>query len=309
MSLRYYRNLAVLIVMAAVLWQEYLPDGLLYSELKNFIHYIVFTALAWVAGLQWQLLKHLPTLKPHHYVVLIIALALFGGAIEIIQPYFARSRSWIDFAYDMTGASSGCLLHALLNQPQKKYRYLPVLLLLVLLSSTPLAFAGYAQWQQNSLFPVLLDFENPNLYNLTVWSNSPAPTIVATPKAWTNNPGHVGAFVFAGEHWANLGLKRISPDWRGYQRLQLDVYVPEPVENPLNIRIIDTHHNWEYDDRFNRSIPLHTGLNHITISLSDIASAPSRRAMDLSQMKEILLFAKPLRNAPVVYIDNIRLQP
>jgi VanZ family protein len=43
-------------------------------------------------------------------VLAVILCAAFGGAIEIVQPYFGRTKDLVDFLADLAGALAGAML-------------------------------------------------------------------------------------------------------------------------------------------------------------------------------------------------------
>ncbi len=65
----------------------------LVAGLDKIVHASLFFAIA------------LPILsvRPHAWVWLLPALAAFGGAIELIQPYFGRGREFWDFIANIVG--------------------------------------------------------------------------------------------------------------------------------------------------------------------------------------------------------------
>lgn len=60
-------------------------------------HLLAFGSLAFAAVLAW----------PHRWVLVIVVVALYGGAIELIQPYVGRSGEWADWFADLVGAILG----------------------------------------------------------------------------------------------------------------------------------------------------------------------------------------------------------
>jgi hypothetical protein len=86
-----------------------------------------------------------------------------------------------------------------------------------------------------------------------------------------------------------------------------EVYSLNDTAVPLSIRIDDTSHNQQYDDRFNRRLMIQPGHNRIAIPLDDIRYAPKNRAMDLRQIVAIYIFAIKPAIEYSVYLDNLEL--
>jgi hypothetical protein len=62
-----------------------------------------------------------------------------------------------------------------------------------------------------------------------------------------------------------------------------------------------------FQDRFNRRYTIQPGWNRIHIPLLDAQQAPEGRAMDLSAVMAVGLFATRLERPRTVFLDDIRL--
>lgn len=47
--------------------------------------------------------------KPKNWVVYMVVMVLFGGMIELIQPYINRYGEWLDFLANVTGLICGLM--------------------------------------------------------------------------------------------------------------------------------------------------------------------------------------------------------
>ena len=63
-------------------------------------HLMAYAALAYPASLR----------RPTGWKAIILMFLLYGGLIEIIQPYTNRYGEWFDFAANATGLFLGCVL-------------------------------------------------------------------------------------------------------------------------------------------------------------------------------------------------------
>ncbi len=305
MSTVHLRWLLFLAITAAIAGQNFIPDGLFFSDLKDFFHYIVFTLAAILLLVE---IKSQRTVNHIIIVAVIFILAIFGGVIEIVQPYFQSDQSLGDFLYDIAGATTGCLIFLAARKSSHRYKQFLLLGAITGLAILPLILAGRALWLQKQQMPLLMDFEQPALFTQLRWSNPPAKKIQMAVPEWTENPSHIGVLELKGKGWANFGLENFPTDWRNYRHLCLDLFSPNTHAIPINIRIIDAEHNWEYEDRFNKNILLQPGFNPLKIPVADIEKGPKTRKLDLSRVKEILLFGKPREDQAKVYVDNIRLE-
>ncbi len=291
-------------IALAIISQNFVPDGLFFNELKDFFHYIVFTLAAFFLFLE---LENRFEINRILVVTVILILTVFGGAIEIIQPYFQSDQSWGDFFYDIAGAISGYLVFAITRKPHQAFKRLLLLNTIIVLAAVPLIAGARCLWLQKQQMPILMDFEIPVLFSQLHWNNQTHNSIQFAPPEWDQKSNHVGVLFLQGEGWANLGLKDFPADWQSFQYLSFDIFSPIAEPIAINLRIIDAQHNWEYDDRFNKHIPLQPGLNHLTIPLSDIENGPKARKLNLDEIKEILFFGSPRADKAKLYIDDIRL--
>ncbi len=83
-------------------------------------HFLAFACLAFP----------LPLLRPRLTIWVILAVILYGGAIELIQPFFGRQAEWADLLADALGAVVGAVvarqLGILLRRYLRENKKLPV---------------------------------------------------------------------------------------------------------------------------------------------------------------------------------------
>ncbi len=91
-----------LIIAALIGWGTLSPPGPPGPPLPlndKQIHFLAFALLT--LPVTWVHLRH---------AIWLVPLAIFyGGAIEVIQPFFTRSAEWLDLAADAAGAITGLL--------------------------------------------------------------------------------------------------------------------------------------------------------------------------------------------------------
>jgi VanZ family protein len=87
---------AVLAVVIAVLTLAPMPSGGPAGSNKIY-HILAFSCLAFP----------LPLVRPRWTVWVILSVIAYGGAIEVIQPFFGRQSEWADLVADGIGAILG----------------------------------------------------------------------------------------------------------------------------------------------------------------------------------------------------------
>tara|TARA_B110000008_G_scaffold170305_1_gene170066 strand:+ start:45 stop:401 length:357 start_codon:yes stop_codon:yes gene_type:complete len=75
------------------------------QEIDKIYHLVAYFLLALPSGLK----------KPNKWVLIIFLFIIFGGVIEIIQPYVNRYGEWLDFFANTIGVISGFFVGVFLN--------------------------------------------------------------------------------------------------------------------------------------------------------------------------------------------------
>ncbi len=105
-----------------------------------------------------------------------------------------------------------------------------------------------------------------------------------------------------------LGLSNFHPDWSGYDILKFDVYNQENIPLQLIIRIDDIKDIPSYSNRYNNTITLNQGANHISIPLNSLITSDTKRKLNLSRIERVLLYLEQSREKRTLYLDNLRLK-
>jgi len=99
----------------------------------------------------------------------------------------------------------------------------------------------------------------------------------------------------------------IEKNWSGYRFFKLDLFNPsEPFA--LHVRIDDKKSGWEYADRFDQTFKIQKGMNSISIPLETVKANVTPRALNLRNIKRLMLFVPGNDKKRTFYIDNIRLE-
>jgi hypothetical protein len=234
---------------------------------------------------------------------------LLGTAIELIQGMTGRVMDPRDLVRNLLG----CWLvlgfqPVLMRSPGRSARTtlmaaLVTLLLLVETSTT--AQVAMRQFHVHRLLPALYDFQTTGLW--AFWNGDVAATTV---PAGDGDQAAVAVNLDTGVY-SGAFLNNFPGDWRGYDRLIVELYNPSETPLDLTLRIHDLTHDRGrqiYADRFNTQLALDPGNNRFEIDLARIASAPAQRPMDMSEVRRIGLFAARLPEPRTIYLTGLRLE-
>ncbi len=298
-------TLAVLTLLL-VFGDDALLPGRAFQAFWNLGHAVYFAFITWLL-LHWPWLKRQPCWL--QWAVPLAVTLLIGGTIELLQIGTERTADVMDMLRNLGGSLLVLGLLPVLPSERKAWRWPLRLAALALLLYLLLPFIQvlYDDAMARRQFPVLADFAAP--LELSRWQgnadyrlarppNSDEPALAITLKPGVAYPG--------------VSLKHFPGDWRGYRELRVRLYLQGSEPLSLTLRIHDRAHEtgpraFEYSDRFNRSFRLQPGWNELTVPLEDIRKAPTRRAMDLSQLVDLSLFVTRLKQTRILYLQRIEL--
>jgi hypothetical protein len=252
------------------------------------------------------------------YALAFVITAVVSALVEVLQFYGPRDADPVDLARSVSGAliflsavlaiDRGALPSA--PGPRAMLRAMLVLMAVVLLvvSLATLTRLVRADMMRAAAFPHICDFESS--WEAEFYDTHDADLlVVALPGTWRTEPkGKAGRLTFHPGTYPGLHINEVHPDWRGYDRLCMDVYSEEPSSRELVVRVHDREHNNAFPDRFNGTIIIRPGVNRISIPLSEVRTAPEGREMDMAHIHGLSIFAVRPDTAFTVYLDAIRLE-
>jgi VanZ family protein len=277
------------------------------AVLNNAAHAPVFGALAIV----WFFLldRSHPSSPWRRYVVAFALTIAIGGLVEVIQPRFGRGAELLDLLNDTLGAAVALALVAYVRSRRILYLLIAIALLVPVVQ--PVAQAAIAYASRADSFPVLFG-ESARADRYFIRTSGVEAVHSALPLAFSR-PGDPQSLKIRiqGERWPGVTHSEPFPDWQHHSRLMVDLTNPDSLPLTLTLRIHDLAHNNCVRDRFNRTFTLAAEQRSVlAIPLSDIASAPEGRALDLSQVAGIILFGEgsPQQVGHEFYITRIWLE-
>ena len=110
--------------------------------------------------------------------------------------------------------------------------------------------------------------------------------------------------------WRRSGVV-VSPmftDWSGYEYLTITAGMSKGPDTNVTIRINDSKRRNSWSDNFLASIVVDSDISKIRIPLADLLDDPGQPSMDLTDIQELVIFARDRRLDTVMLIDEIRLE-
>ena len=107
--------------------------------------------------------------------------------------------------------------------------------------------------------------------------------------------------------YPGVELWDIAGDWRTYDRLTFWVHVEGDRSLQVMLRIDDWGYSDDYGQRTNINLVLQPGANRLDIPMQEIQENPSKRLLNLRQIRRIMLFLIASERREVLYLDDFRL--
>ena len=294
-------------------------DTHLWRAISNAGHMPLFGTLALIMlGLSGNLFGSRIRHWYVHYLLALAATLVMGAASEYMQISSSRDADIWDFFRDFGGAVAFLGLFALStprmaavrerwNRASKTAILLGTLSILAA-GVTPLALWTVAYTYRDIAFPQICGFGS--FWESKFYKTKQADLIVtAPPRAW-GKPGddRVGKVTFQPVEYSEFILTEPPPDWSKSEYFVFEIYSELYTDVFLGLRIEDSQHNNQYDDRFNHRITISPGINQIIIPLEIVEQAPRLRLMDMSAIRRVSLFAHEPPDSFTVFMDSFELR-
>jgi VanZ family protein len=235
------------------------------------------------------------------------ALAAFGALTEGLQFYTGRTPSVSDLVTDLLGISIGWA-GWVLRRPAAGAVAGPsraVLLACVLLPSAivtaPIVRAIDTRIAQARAFPMLFDPAFDRALEMVAAFGG------TDPEALASGPAGLAVPVPAGPS-SGILVTRFPADWRGYDRVVIDVENAGAAELSLRIAVGDAATTLAFGERYRTrfTLPPHARMQ-LPCPLADIAAAPRTRSMRLDEMTAVTII-RPRGAAGEFVLHSIRLE-
>ncbi|WP_101758188.1 VanZ family protein [Oceanicoccus sp. KOV_DT_Chl] len=305
------RRLLIILVLLLLPWffiggPDYYASRL-FREVWNLGH-IVFFALAGYLLLSLSMGPLRTRVFKGLWLVVVFSLVV-GWLIEVAQYGSAREPDSVDVLRDLLGGLIAYLVF-FSSQWQQRLALFNSLLLIalvaVVLQLTIIGLLAGDELRMQRAFPVLADFET--VTELTRWSGDAQ---FSQSSEYVEHGEYSLKVVVAKQPFSGVALRYLESDWRNYQQLLVAVYNPDPEAFPVVLRIDDVAHRQGeqlFSDRFNRRFEVLHGWNQWVIALTDIASAPNTRQLDLENIGELHFFMVNPEPDKTFYLDHVRLR-
>ncbi len=270
-------------------------DSRVYQEIWNLGHIVIFFMLAW--GLRKFRPGSFDNKITSKLILIVLPIVIVVGVgIEWIQQSTGRSFQWRDLAFDIAGA---LLALAVFSRAASRLdRLLKVAFIVFALACLlPLITVSVDSLRMHRSFPILTSFDSP-LEKVRIKTNR--PSVIAD-----------GALLvtYGTETYSWVKWEYFMRDWRGFDRLIIEVENPDNAALRITCRIHDKAHeeSWEHTDRYNRSFTIAPGVQSVDIDLAEVERAPAGRLMAMDEIAGFQCFTHALDVPRRLYFLEARL--
>lgn len=285
------------------------PSGLWTKTVLKSLHVPVFGAVALslfvMSGLRgnWN-----PVQRVAVVCTAIIALALLSEGAQIAGP---RDASIEDLISDWLGAGTAILFALALSRrhpfrPAARLGFALTGLASCLIALWPFISVSGAYIERILQQPVLVSFDAR--FGETFWRTQHTTLRLRHDQVTGKK---IGIITLEEGAWPGILFNDVSPDWRGYSALVVELGLEGNAPLKINVRVHDRAHKLgkqPYKDRFNLSYELQPGRHTLRIPLEQIRNAPKDRQMDLSDIEGIVVFCSANNAGRQFQLVEIRLE-
>ncbi|NIL96832.1 MAG: hypothetical protein GTO53_05025 [Planctomycetales bacterium] len=247
-------------------------------------------------------------------VAIWLVLATLGVAAELLQGRVGRNASVQDAFANVMGAAIGLVWVAGRECPHSSQRLLTkgaAVGLLLAAYAYPLLILWDVYLAYRS-FPLLASFEQP--IEPDRWT--PLNAKLSRSQKYASDGSWSLQIDCEIAKYSSAVLTVPARDWSPYHELVFDLFWDPPGSIPTRdlilpviVKVQDQHHNHHKEDRFQRRVKLPAGQSYeVRIPLSQVASAPRDRVMDLGRIKKVEIFTVQPQKRWTLYLDNMRLE-
>lgn len=228
---------------------------------------------------------------------------VIGGLIEIVQPYFKRSRSWEDLERDVLGIAAACGVFYSIHCTRRIHKgiALGVTAAVLAVAFAPLATSWQRQWLREQAFPLLTDFDSAVMrYNIgrTEYARI---RFVAAPEQWPGNQSTALEVVLPKDtRWSGFAMYHPVPHWRDHQSLVFEVFSPSAKTTRIAVNIYSV----ESGSKVLRyqAFDVQPGMNEFVFDLSKGTPLYGQH------INRVLWYSIAPERDVTLFFDNIRLR-
>ena len=296
-----------LLISVAVIAGHLLPgldNSLVEDGVRNGLHLLVFAAFATIL---FRYLASSGLAKAPRVFLTIFVVAIIGGLAELLQYLMGGLPDISDIGRDVAGATMALAVHLLWawsGDPEQtgpmKFLARSASALVGFAVIAPLCFWLSIMGLGRMAAPVILDFDQwwiPYIYR---------PINAGTYV--TEGPDRSVEILLQKRSLGGLVITPMISNWRRFETLKFNARMSKGSDTRVTVKINDSERRDSWSDRYIASIVVSPAATTIRIPLATMIHESGRRSIDLSDIQEIMIFARHPDADTVLSVDNIRIE-
>lgn len=268
--------------------------------------------LAWLAAvLLYALPERVQPAVRRHALAFGFAFA-FAVTVEVLQPFFGRSRSLVDVINGAIGAGlalTGIAAWQLSGNWFWRGGHAVALAGALAVALWP----AYEEWRgirwRQTHFPSLGNFEDAA--ELKLWRSQGGsrghPSHITLTRARASQGEQSLRVVGGAGDWAGVNYSAGNKDWTPFRALVLDVFNPRDPFT-LFVRVDDDRDAPKSTGRYERGFELARGWNRLRILTAEIERGPKERRLNLKAIRRVAVFTGDGEPQRFWFLDNVHLE-
>jgi len=284
------------VLIALVLLQQVgvVPGhGRVAAGLQNALHGPWFAAVTWLI----HRLCSRRLASSRALIVTAVAALVFALGTEAAQFGGPRQPEWLDVGFDLLGAAAALTVLCGRAFALRRSRVWTPALLLMFIATSPFWVAAAIQMHRDAIFPRLVDIAAP--WQGGLLEREADVRIVERPPQWHDVPARVLEVRLTDTEWPGIHLPEPVPDWRGFDALEVDVFVIEGAEAlPLSVSI---RLRGAPTDHVYRTISLTPGAHRLHLRLRELFDP------ECAEVTRVVVYSTRSHAGRVFLLGDVRL--
>lgn len=245
----------------------------------------------------------------------LLVATILGALTEAAQSLLGGDPSFGDVLRDLWGTIVGVTAslgsRSAAARPSRALQALAAFGLL--LGLLPLGRTMLAYHERDARLPVVLDANvAASLAFARVGSDVREPSVLhvaPVPARWASKDSELALRIRLDRgDWPGLSIGEPAPDWHGHRALALDLVNPQPRAMSINLRVDDEQSGNDESRRHDEDLKIAARSRQIVeVPLDRISITPSGRKLDLSSIRQVIIFHGGARPGEEFFLVSVRL--
>ena len=250
--------------------------------------------------------------RPTPIVVTFLIVTIVGCLSEFLQYQVGKRPDFYDIARDLAGAALAVLAWVIWRRSNASgvsgaaravRRAITILLGVAIIA--PLVFWLTVIGLNRSTFPTILSFDA--WWEAYLYEPVNATVIASVADASTRTRA-AAEIQLTRSGRSGLLVLPMASNWIGYEDLVFAAVMTNGPDTTVTVRINDGDRLHHFSNRYMTTITVTNKVTQFRLPLEEMISEPGLRPVNLSDIREIVIFARDKGDGTVLLLEEIRLE-